>query len=506
MERVRVIETGRSRAAGGRRRGWFWWPLLGYFLLFGAWAVAMPYGGYPDEFAHVYNAYGATSGELVPALATTPSGWPGTYRDVPHSLVGDLCAAFHPQRTAACAAPPTEDRTPRREFVQVGRYNPAYYLVIGVPIRLLPNPNGVMLARLISAGIVAVFFAWATSVALRLPARGVLVGIVVALTPMTAYLAGGVNPSATEIASGLALAVSLRALVVDESGVHRVPAWRLLVVSAVTLLVVRPTGPLVAAVIAFAIGAPLVARLRRGIPRDRRMWLTFGGLTVVGLLAVAWTLWRHALQVVPSELPRHHMGVPEAISVEIFNRWSAMTPELVGVMGWLDTPLPSFVHVAWWMAIGSVVVVAVAVGRAADRWRVLSLGALGMLVPSVLEAIRINQYGWINQGRYFLPMLVGVPFLAAVAISTHRYAGLLDGLTRVCAIALAPLHVFVLDWTMMRYQSGLPGPQTAPALNPLDGAWHPAVGSVTPLVLAACGVSLLAVFCWRATTPSEAGA
>jgi hypothetical protein len=127
-----------------------------------------------------------------------------------------------------------------------------------------------------------------------------------------------------------------------------------------------------------------------------------------------------------------------------------------------------------------------------------------MLVPSVLEAIRINQYGWINQGRYFLPMLIGVPFLAAVAISRHRFGGILDGLTRVSALALAPLQVFVLDWVMMRYQSGLPGPQQAPALNPLDGAWHPAVGSPTPLVVAALGAALLAVFYWRVTTQSEA--
>lgn len=497
-----MMQSATPELSGSRRgRHDFWWPLLAYFLLFGAWALAMPYGSYPDESVQIYNAYGVAGGNLAPPLATNESGWPGVYREVPRSLVVDPgCYIFNSAITADCMKTPAgNDRTPVQEFVYVGRYSPVYYLAVGAPLRILPNAAGILLARLIGAAIVAVFFAWATAVALQRRRRGVVVGILVALTPLEAHLAGAVNPSATEIAAGLALAVALGTLVTDPQSVSRNRTWWLMAVSGATLLAVRPTGPVMAAVIVCAVLAPLALRLRHGVPMDRRIWLTGGVWAVVGLLATGWTLWRHSTAVIPLSVPASHVDFIAAMKIQVFDRWSQIIPQFIGVLGWLDTSLPFFVHAAWWLCIGVVVMLAVATGTWTDRWRVLSLVFLGMLVPSVLEAIRLNKYGYVNQGRYFLPMLIGVPFLAASAVAADRYGDILDRLTRICVCILAPLQVFVLDWTMMRYQTGLPDLQTDPVFNPLTGKWHPAVGSVTPLLMAGGAAVLLVVFHWRAT-------
>ncbi len=500
-----MISTSPLPAASTReavrsaRRGYLLWPLLGYFLLFGAWAIAAPYDGTPDEQAHIHNAYAVATGQVLGDLVEV-NNTPGVYREVPKSLVRVNCFSFQATQPASCAVPPGGDETRERVLVYIGRYNPAYYMVVGLPIRFSPDMTGVLLGRLVNAAIMAALFGWATFTALLLRHRAAVGGILVALTPITAHLAGGITPNGPEIAAGAALTVALIAIFFDpgEAAARRA-TWWLAAVSAAALLTLRSGGPAWLAVIVGVMLIPMTPQVRRAVLFTRRFWTVVAALAVVGAAAVGWTLWRHATDLIPGARPSPPMGVMEAMKIEVFDRWTAVTPQLVGILAWLDTPLPSFVYIAWWLAIGSLVLLALAVGRPVDRWRVIGLAALGMLVPSLLEAIEINRIGFINQGRYFLPLLIGVPILSAYVIAERGQADVLNRLIRILAAIVLPLHVFALAWAMIRYQNGMPSPLTAPSLNPLGGAWHPALGSVTPLLLGVASAVLFFIFYWRVT-------
>jgi hypothetical protein len=478
-------------------RATFLWAFLGYLLLFAAWAVATPYDGSPDEQAHIANAYGVTSGQILGELARE-GPIPGVYRDIPGSLIRGNCFAFHPETPASCAIPPGGDETAQRKLVYVARYSPVYYLAVGLPIRYSPDMTGVLLARLVSATIVAALIAWATFVARTLRHGAAIGGILVALTPITAHLAGAVNPNGPEIAAGIGLIVALIAILFEPDGAGaRKSAWWLAGVSGVAMLTVRPAGPAWFGVIALIMLVPMTSHLRRAILGSRRFWILSAALFVAALASVSWTLWRRTTEVMQQTTA--DISLIEAMKVEVFDRWRQVVPEFIGVLSWLDTPLPVFVYIAWWMAIGSLVALALAVGRPADRWRVAGLAGLGMLAPSLAEAAQISKIGFYNQGRYFLPMLVGVPILAAYVISERGLGLPLDRLTRLFAAVLLPLQVLVLAWGMIRYQNGMPVPLAAPSLNPFKGSWHPMVGSVAPLLLGVLSAAVLLAFYWRMT-------
>ncbi|MEV4631131.1 DUF2142 domain-containing protein [Micromonospora sp. NPDC049523] len=478
-------------------------PFAGFFLLFAAWAVATPYDGTPDEMRHIQHAYGVASGDIAPAPAKEGK-FPGAYHEVPKSLIRSNCFAHHPDQDASCVRGPGGDDTLVRVLTPAGRYNPAYYLTVGWPLVLSPNMAGVLLARLVSAALVAALFAWATSVALTLRHRLAFGGILVAVTPITAHLAGAVNPNAIEIAAGAAMVVGLIAVLLEPDGAgRRRSAWWLTGVGGAVLLTVRSGGPAWFAVIAAVLLVGLSLPAYRALLRSRRFWILSGALAATGIASVGWTLWKKTAEITPNGVGSRHLSLVGAMKIEIFDRWNSYIQELVGVLGWLDTPLPMLINLAWYFSVGTLVLLALALGGNAARWRVAGLGALGMLVPSVIEAINVNEYAFIGQGRYFLPLLVGVPILAAYTVAESGLVDPLRKLIRLFVVLLVPAHLGALAYTMVRFQKGLPPRRGVISFNVLGGEWHPALGSVTPILLAIVAGAILIASHWRLTAPDR---
>jgi hypothetical protein len=488
-----------------RRRPPAWLlPFVGFFLLFAAWALATPYDGTPDEMRHIERAYGVGSGDVAPEPVARGKV-AGAVQQVPGSLVRTNCFAFHPDVPASCGRPLGGDETKVPVVTAAGRYNPVYYLVVGWPLVVAPDMTGVLAARLLSAALVAGLFGAAVAVAGGLRRRGVVAGLVVALTPMTAHMSGAVNPNAIEIAAGAALVVALIAVLFepDGSGGRRAPWW-LAGISAAVLITVRPAGPAWFAVIAAVLLIPLTRARYLALLRSRRVWILSSLLVVIAAAAAGWTLWKRANQLTPNRPPRPGLGFLDGMKIEFFDQWRRHTSEMVGVLSWLDTPLPVVVQLAWWSSVGTLVFLALALGGPVARWRVAGLAALGMLVPSAVEAYNAHHYGFIGQGRYYLPMLVGVPIIAAYVVAGRFGGDLTTRLARLFAIILLPLQVGALCYTMVRYQQGLPRVAT-PSLNPFAGSWHPVVGSVLPVLLAVAAGAAIFVTVRLATAVAPAG-
>ncbi len=169
-----------------------------------------------------------------------------------------------------------------------GRYNPAYYAVVGIPTLVRPGEATVYVMRFLTAAIVACLLTLGVTACRELDdPRWAVVGFAAAVTPMTLFLAGSVNPSAVEIAAALALWATLliwfsnpepdaRALAGDPSGCRRDRA-RFNATIAPLFLVIIVAGPLLV--------APRVGDI------VRRRSLLAPSLLVAGVdrLALAWT-------------------------------------------------------------------------------------------------------------------------------------------------------------------------------------------------------------------------
>jgi hypothetical protein len=469
----------------------------GFFLLGGAWALATPYDGTPDEADHVYRAVGVAYGGWIASE--------GRWQTVPRSLHSPRCFAGKPTRPANCNREPGGDATPTKTATGAGRYNPVYYAIVGWPLRLWPDWNGILRARLLSAALVALLLGFALHSAVhwsRSPLLGA--GLLAATTPMTMHMAGAINPSAIEIAAGTALFATLIPLLLSQAVELRRAQLYLAGAATLALAMVRAFGPLWLVIVIGILLVPsrraLLSRLRRS-----RMILAYCALVVFALVAsAAWTVFVKTgkPEFVNLPAPFTFFG---AIRFEIALRAGGYAQEMVGIMSWLDTPMPGWVYLIWWSVLGFFTLAVLALGGWMDRWRIIALTAATFGIPVLLDAIGVNTYGFVAQGRYVLPIAVGIPMIGGFVMSTRNLLNpaQTQALIRTFALLLLPLHHFCLAFTMVRWQSGTAADIKAKSANPLAGVWHPPLGSLAPLLLACAGLILLGICAWRFTRDPE---
>jgi hypothetical protein len=98
--------------------------------------------------------------------------------------------------------------------------------------------------------------------------------------------------------------------------------------------------------------------------------------------------------------------------------------EAIGILGWLDVPLPTSALFAWLIALGIVAGVRVVTDDRASLLGAVVVLAVAVPAAWIVEMVQGNDTGTYFQGRYYLPLLVAVPLLLG-----HRggAAGAVDG-------------------------------------------------------------------------------
>jgi hypothetical protein len=321
--------------------------------------------------------------------------------------------------------------------------------------------------------------------------RALVTGLVVAITPMTAHLGGAVNPNGIEIAAGIALFVSLMTLVHEQrDGINRA-ALALAGVSGAALVTPRFTGVMWLVVIVGVVLVPSRRSRLKELVRSRMVWLWSGIVALASLAALAWTFLAGTTSTVSHD---RGMTTGSILKESVLTVWPNLANQMVGVMGWAETLMPRLVYLAWFAALGLLVIGGFALGRLADRWRLLILFA-GTFVPLIaLEIMNANQIGWFNQGRYFLTGAVGLPMIGAYVLARNGLKATdFRTMARLLAIVLVPLHLVCLAYTIARWRSGLV------SINPFNGRWTPPYGVVIPLLCGTLAVAVLLLTFWRAS-------
>ncbi|MGZ4791089.1 MAG: DUF2142 domain-containing protein [Ilumatobacteraceae bacterium] len=380
-------------------------PWAGYFVamlvVVTTWAVGIPRFASPDEPAHVYKAYATAHGEL---LGKPAPGFPDNLRefDGPAALATPtLCYNGQPDVPASCVLPGSP-----LLVSSAARYPPWYYGVVGLPVAASGKADRVWPYRLVSAVLCVALLSLAMFVAKRSRRADVVALQLVALTPMALFLFASVNPNAIEIAGFVAIWACLARVATDE----QLPRRLLILASCLSAAVVlmRPVAIVWMVGVAAVVLIGMSPRRRRELlSRQLAAWIV--GPTALAVLG-SWLWGLYSNFEIKDQRLLNSLSLGGALRKSVDN-WPRYFREAVGVLGWLDTKLPSFVYAAW---IAAVVLVVIIHLRSATRRTVVALTALVVVwlaLPLVINGFTNSRAGLDYQGRYSLPTFVGVVFL-----------------------------------------------------------------------------------------------
>lgn len=389
-----------------------------YFVIFALWSVSSPIGASPDEPRHVATAYGAVHGGIGNFEAQVPT-WIaelGTGQD------GSPCYAWNPNQTADCIStslPSSETVTVKSQF---GSYFPAYYLVTGSPTLVIDGQLALMLMRLVSSLLCAVILGLATwSIKRGAKKLGSKLNFIVPLTllPMAVFLYGSVNSSGMEIASSVYFWCA--SLILFSSSTNEDRRFKLIhfSIAAILLLSTRLLAPLWIAAIIVIVCLTVdhfFLRLKELInKRDFQFTLVCIALFTVGVLV--WDYLHPNYYLDPNQKPVTSIadGVREVSQFFLNSSLHTVFEFGIGQLGWGDTVLP-FALLATLMIWGAL---AGAIFTRNNQQKTIYRVSLILLTPVVASSI-IAGIGWSGvdwQGRYSLPLLLGVPIVLIYLLS-----------------------------------------------------------------------------------------
>jgi hypothetical protein len=462
------------------------------FLNMAVWSLATPFFASPDEPAQVARAVALVHGQLVGKTvknagnAITDVTIPKVYASGPRY---GGCFTFKDTVPASCAHRLTQSKAEVRAVTYVGRYPPLYYAIVGLPSLFTASSNGLYAMRLTSALLNAVFLALgAFSIAAWSRSRFLLVGLLVAATPMTFFLGSVVNPSGLEITSAMCLWCAGLVLALERSDKPPPGLVAVSTAAAITLLLSRALSPL------WVVGILLLLTLLTGwrgvrsLARARAMRWALVPLVPAAAFAIGWLVVAHALDLLPVGVKAKGSGTPLAAS--ILGDTATWVQQMIGIFGWLDTLSPLLTYLFWYAAIGLFVLLALSCARRRHAAALVLLIVVVVFVPVLISYGQAHRLGIIWQARYIMPMAVGVPLMAVALV--ERSGALREIRSRVATMVCTLLAVAAFAAfaeALRRYVVGVKGP-----IDYLAGSWHPPFGATTLTVAALVLLALLALF------------
>lgn len=471
------------------------WVLIG-----ATWAFASPAFSVPDEPAHVIRAVSVAGGQVLGDREVVTYPGPPVVTKVEHEVtvplpftvadIAPVCFIFG-NDTADCANPLPAAEGEGTARTTAGAYQPAFYAAVGWPMQVLEANDGLIAARLVHVLLGSLLLAAAFATAWDLGGRLFMAVLALGVTPVVPYLLGSVNPNGLEIAASTALWAGALGLVLRAQARYAAITTTALAVLAWT----RPLSPLIAVGILVVVMAAAASPSRlRGL---RRPLVAVCGAIALATLAgaLAW------IQAAGSTDAFVGSPDPSLTGVTVLHASLARTiprlAEMVGLLGWLDTPLPAWLVAAWGGVALVVLGLALRVGWWRDRLVVAAMVGAVLVMPIGAELLQAADLGLFWQGRYTLPVAVGLAVLCGWVLS--RSGRLPAHLERTVVAAAAVLsavgHATAQVVAMARY-SLAPGSRS-PAWLWRPG-WEGPLADVTVGILLLLGALAVGALLWTA--------
>ena len=365
-------------------------------------------------------------------------------------------------------------------WTNMGRYPIVSFFISGVGTVFGAQDLSVRAARLMMSLACATLIALSVAVMKRRATSGI--GVLLTIIPGTVFLASTMNPSALEICAAILLWSVMPTVIVDDRTRFNALIFGL---AGALLILTRAIGPvLYVLVVVLSYFAVTQRRSLASIAHQYREVLAIHGVAV--LFAGWWYLKIYSYQTnnLLSE------GIP---SISLRNQIEqavrhipTLLDQAVGNFGWLDAPMPRIALLIICVLYG--VVIAAGVVASSARARVAMI-ALCLLIVVIVIVLDVNYYSMLRsfgaQGRHIVPLIVGLPIIAASACSWKRK----------WEVVAASVWGLVMVWAglgaLRRYTVGINGDNAMEMFA--NRAWNPVLGfwpTVMMLIL-----STLAVVC-----------
>ena len=456
------------------------------FALMAVWSLMTPLFSGPDEPSNFVRSAAVVRGEWVGdnvLPAPLKSYWTTTVNVDPQFGAANnipWCFAPFPDRPGCGSRLEETQIVDIPAWTNMGRYPIASFFISGIGTVFGAQDLSVRAARLMVSLACALLIALSVAAMKRRAASSS--GVLLAMLPGTVFMASTMNPSALEICAAIALWTIMPSVIALDRTRFDLLAF---CVAGALLILTRAIGPvLYALVIALSYVATKQRRPLVVIAQQVRNALAIHGVAV--LFAGWWYLKIYSFQTnnVLSE------GIP-SISLrnqidEAVRHIPMLLDQAVGNFGWLDAPMP---RVALYIIVALYCVVlamGIVVGPVGTRIAMIALCLATTVVVIVLD---VNYYSMLRsfgaQGRHIVPLLVGLPIIAAGSFAWKRN-------WEVAAVGIWGL---VMVWSglgaLRRYTVGINGDNAMDMFT--DRAWNPVLGfwpTVMMLIL-----STLAVVC-----------
>jgi hypothetical protein len=480
----------------------------------------MPIGAANDEPAQLVKAASVVRGEIVgqrvspKLLAQTPSGDKVDFGGCTFLSTVQRCSAadtvvtvpssfadfsrsecfFLQQFPAGCSVGLRGSNREVKATTYVGRYPPLYYAIVGLPSLVSSTDTGVYLMRLVSGLVSAIFLGLALALASFWSRSRLLVAAVaVAASSMVLIFSSVVNPSGLECATAICVWTGGLILVMDQPDHPRPSVVAATAVAASVMVLMRGLDPLWLAIIAVSLVA-LAPHSMATLLRWTRVRVAAGITGLIGVVAVGYILWAHALSVYPIGAPVSATASELSLVRVALGRSQTIVQELVGAFGWAETSPPDVVMVLWLLSAAILVIAGLVISRRRQAAVVLALIIAGVVLPTALMVSQARKDGVVWQARDGFPLYVGILLVAgAVAFrksgevaddrhGTWRGSRMARRLTVGLAICVSAALLGDFLWALRRYTVGL-----GRVLNPfahVPGGWSPPVPALALGLLA----------------------
>lgn len=425
--------------------------LSALLVAMGAWAVSSPMGSSPDDGFHLTSIMcgpfrmenTCEQADSSPVLAPAAAVW-------------SPCFAFDPTVSGNCQVPrysPEATALIDTTAVNKGFYPPGFYAFHSI----FASTDAYFtshVVRLANVFIYLLMVALAFFIAPSGNRRVLLVAQGLVLTPLAISIVPSTNPSSWAYTS-----VSLFGFVLIS---HVSPKNRHRSVSTVLLLVTVFIGALSRSdsVVWMALISLVIAVIN---PRRRK----FGGLDFfAGALACSVGLYSFASSQQDEmargglETVREVGGVGGAsqIDIDFYNIGEvirlALGPVGPSPLGWLDTPMVSFVQIAGPAVV--LVAIFIRLGTADRRTNLATVMSFGFLFVTPMYLLRQGNYivGEAIQARYFMPFLAAVMIVLLLPLGRHTFTvGKSQAVAFVLILGIS--HTFALHSQIRRYVTGV---------------------------------------------------
>jgi hypothetical protein len=422
------------------------------FALGISWALIQPPYGLSDEPAHTIKALGTADGQLSGKRTIGQFGYSAMEFEVPAayaSIWHFTCYSGDVTQTPKCAPPFPNDPNRTITTSTAGEYPPPYYAIVGVWGWISPGEIGLLLMRIATVLVCSIFLTMSAYLFIISGNSSRLVTLLACATPTVFAFSGAVNPFGPEVMASILYWTSGTLLLRSETEKHRLFII-FSYIGAVSFGIIRPASFLW---ILISMGVILLASKSLSASQVRtknlRHFLISSSAGI--LISLSWYL-------IGMEVRGLGAGSPAGGSLldnmlVSLGKTPAYLQQIFGFFGWTTFYAPKFVLVFFIVAI---ILLFLSSARFSLRENTAIVFLLLFLIcsPAILEGSRAASSGWGFQGRYLIPVGLGIPILLALMAKPKNGQ-------RVYLLPFSLLiiisHLATLGFVTKRFTEGLNG-------------------------------------------------